>query len=325
MIARATSRRSRMARALRCAAAAGCLALSAAAAEDTVIHDARGRDVVIGHPSRIVSIGGAVTEILYALGAEDRIIAVDSTSLYPAQAMADKPTVGYFRQLSAEGVLGLNPQLVLAIAGSGPRETIDVIDAAKVPLIMVPEDYSEAGMVDKIRLVAKVADVEARGACLAQAVTADLAALRLLRAKIVTPPRVLFVMSYLDGRALVAGRHTAADAIISLAGGINAADGFDGYKIMSDEAVVAAKPEHVLAMERGRDNVQAGAIFASPAFALTPAARTKSFISMEGLYLLGFGPRTAAAARDLALKIAPELASAAAGSRPAALAADCRH
>lgn len=320
----ASPRRRHLALALALQCTVGCLALSAAAAEDVVIHDARGRDVTIGHPNRIVSVGGAVTEILYALGAEDRIVAVDTTSLYPPNAMADKPNVGYMRQLSAEGVLGLNPQLVLAITGSGPRETIDVIDAAKVPLIMVPESYSEAGMVEKIRLVAKVAGYEARGECLAQAVTADLAALRELRAKVTTPPRVLFVMSFLDGRAMVAGHHTAADEIIKLAGGVNAADGFDGYKIMNDEAVVAARPEHVLAMARGKDSVQADAIFESPAFALTPAAKARNFVSMDGLYLLGFGPRTAAAARDLAVKIDPALSQAAATFKPASLAVDCR-
>jgi iron complex transport system substrate-binding protein len=123
---------------------------------------------------------------------------------------------------------------------------------------------------------------------------------------------------------MVAGSHTAADEIIKLAGGVNAAEGFDGYKIMSDEAVVAARPEHVLSMERGKDSLQADTIFANPAFALTPAAKTKSFVSMDGLYLLGFGPRTAAAARDLAVKIDPALSPDAAAFKPASLAVDCR-
>ena len=94
-------------------------------------------------PARIVSIGGAITEILYALGLEDRLAGVDTTSLYPAAALRDKPNVGYMRQLSAEGVLGLNPSLVLAVQGSGPKETMDVLEAAKVPLVLVPETFSE--------------------------------------------------------------------------------------------------------------------------------------------------------------------------------------
>lgn len=326
MTARVTLRRKRSTGVLRCLALASSLVLSAAAAaEDVVVHDARGHDVAIGHPTRIVAIGGAITEILYALGVQDRIVAVDTTSLYPLKAMAEKPNVGYMRQLSPEGVLGLNPQLVLAIAGSGPKETLDVIDSAKIPLIMVPETFTEEGMLDKIRMVAKVAGVEARGECLAQAVSADLAALRALRDKVKTPARVMFVMSFLEGRAMVAGQHTAANEIIKLAGGVNAADGFDGYKIMTDEAIAAAKPEFVLSMERGKESVQADAVFASPAFALTPAAKTKSFITMDGLYLLGFGPRTAAAARDLAVKIDPALSADAAGFKPASLAVDCRN
>jgi iron complex transport system substrate-binding protein len=306
-------------------ALASSLVLSAAAAaEDVVVHDARGRDVTIGHPTRIVSIGGAVTEILYALGAEDSVVAIDTTSLYPPKAMADKPNVGYMRQLSAEGVLGLNPQLVLAIAGSGPKETIDVIDAARIPLIVVPDTFTEAGMLEKIRLVAKVAGVESRGECLANAVSDDLTALHALRAKVKMPLRVMFVMSFLDGRAMVAGQKTAANEIVKLAGGINVADSFDGYKIMTDEAVVAAKPDVVLTMDRGKDSVQADAVFASPTFALTPAAKTRNFVAMDGLYLLGFGPRTAAAARDLAVKLDPGLSADAATFKPASLAVNCR-
>lgn len=321
----AQRRRRPLIRAFQCAALGGCLALSAAAAaEDVVIHDARGRDVTIGHPTRIVSIGGAITEILYALGAENRIVAIDTTSLYPPEAMTDKPNVGYMRQLSSEGVLGLNPQLVLAIAGAGPKETIDVIDAAKVPLIVIPDSYSETGMIEKIRMVAKVTGLEKRGECLARSVEADLTRLSYLRAKVTTPPRVMFVMSFLDGRAMVAGQKTAANEIIKLAGGTNVADGFDGYKVMSDEAIAAARPDHILVMDRGKDSVQATAIFANPAFALTPAAKSKSFVAMDGLYLLGFGPRTASAAHDLALKIDPTLSKVGTAFQPALPTVNCR-
>ena len=130
------------------------------------MHDARDRDVKIENPARIVSIGGAITEILYALGLEDRLAGVDATSLFPAAALRDKPNVGYMRQLSAEGVLGLNPSLVLAMQGSGPKETMDVLEAAKVPLVLVPETYSEQGLLDKIKLVGHAMGADARAACL---------------------------------------------------------------------------------------------------------------------------------------------------------------
>jgi iron complex transport system substrate-binding protein len=299
-------------------------AVGAARAASITVHDARDRDIRIENPTRIVSIGGAITEILYALGFEDRLAGVDSTSLYPTAALRDKPNVGYMRQLSAEGVLGLNPSLVMAMQGSGPKETIEILEAAKVPLVMVPETFSEQGLLDKIALVGRAMDAGPRAACLTKAVAGDLAQLRELRGKVAKPVRVMFVMSLLNGRAMAAGRNTAANEIILLAGAVNAIDGYDGYKPINDEAIIAAKPDVVLSIVRGKDSVEAEAVFAHPAFALTPAASNRAFISMEGLYLLGFGPRTAAAARDLSLKLYPALAPQAEKFTPAALSADCR-
>jgi iron complex transport system substrate-binding protein len=290
---------------------------------EVIVHDARGRDVAIGNTSRIVSIGGAITEILYALGVQDKIVGVDTTSLYPPQALKDKPNVGYMRQLSAEGVLGLNPQLILAIEGSGPKETLEVLEAAKIPLMSFPEVYTEQGLIDKIKLVARAMDVDSRGACLTAAVQNDLAELKKLRDGVKQPARVIFVMSFLNGRAMVAGQKTAANEIIKMAGGVNAVEGFDGYKPVNDEAIVAAKPDVVLTMERGREQLDAATVFANPSFALTPAAAKKSFVAMDGLYLLGFGPRTAAAARDLALSLYPGLNDNAATWKPATLSVDC--
>lgn len=304
--------------------AAVLAAVGVASAAGITVHDARDRDVRIESPARIVSIGGAITEILYALGFEDRLAGVDATSLFPPAALRDKPNVGYWRQLSAEGVLGLNPSLVLAMQGSGPKETIEVLDAAKVPLVMVPETFSEQGLLDKIALVGRAMDAGPRTACLIKAVSDDLAQLRELRGEVTKPVRVIFVMSFLNGRAMAAGKNTAANEIIRLSGADNAIDGFEGYKIINDEAIIAAKPDVVLSIARGKDSVEAEVVYAHPAFAQTPAVRNKAFISMEGLYLLGFGPRTAAAARDLSVKLYPALAPQAEKFKPAALSTDCR-
>jgi iron complex transport system substrate-binding protein len=312
-------------RTLALSAAAGCILLGGAAlAAGITVHDARNRDVTIADPARIVSIGGAITEILYALGFEDRLAGVDTTSLYPAAALRDKPNVGYMRQLSAEGVLGLNPSLVLAVQGSGPKETMDVLEAAKVPLVLVPETFSEQGLIDKIKLVGHAMGADKRAECLTAAVTDDLAQLRELRAKVTKPVRVMFVMSLLNGRAMAAGQKTAANEIIAMAGGVNAIDGYDGYKIISDEAIIAAKPDVVLSIARSKDSLDAEAVYLHPAFALTPVVANKAFISMDGLYLLGFGPRTAAAARDLSIKLYPTLAPQAEKFAPTVLTANCR-
>jgi iron complex transport system substrate-binding protein len=257
--------------------------------------------------SRIVSIGGSITEILYALGLQQKIVAVDTTSLYPLSALKDKPNVGYMRQLSAEGVLALSPTLIFAIEGSGPQATLDVLKQANVPFISVPDRFSGDGIVDKIDLIARDVGVPRRGACLAAAVRHDLTALDSIRGQIHHRVKVAFLLSLANGRPFVAGRATAADGIIAMAGARNAFDDFDGYKVVSDESIVAAKPDAILAMTSGEHALSADTVFSQSALTMTPAAKNRRLITMDGLYLLGFGPRTARAARDLALRLYPQL------------------
>lgn len=266
---------------------------------------------------RIVAVGGAVTEIVYALGLEQRLVGVDTTSLYPPEALRQKPNVGYMRQLSAEGVLGLNPDLIIAAEGAGPKETLAVLNEAKVPVVTVPETFTEDGILERIRIVARELGADQQGKCLADGVAGELAKLRKLREDIKGKRRVMFVMSMVNGRAMVAGRKTAADAIISLSGAVNAVEGYEGYKSLSEEAIVTARPDAILVMERGRDSISSDAIFSNAAFALTPAAESKTFVAMDGLYLLGFGPRTASAAGDLARALYPRLPQAAVDATPA--------
>jgi iron complex transport system substrate-binding protein len=286
--------------------------LGAAAILAAVVIASPARAATVIDTSRIVSIGGAVTEILYALGHDKQIVGVDTTSLYPARAMKEKPNVGYMRQLSAEGVLGLNPSVMIAIAGAGPRETMNVLEAAKVPLVVIPDSYSEAGIVEKINLIGKVVGATDRAACLTAQVHDDIAALDKIRAGIKTPKRVLFMLSFINGRVMAAGRGTAADGIIKMAGAVNVFGDHEAYKQINDEAVIAARPDVIVSIQRGGPaDLSADTVFAQPALAATPAAVTKAFVSMDGLYLLGFGPRTARAARDLALTLYPDLKGAA--------------
>ncbi|MFN3348016.1 MAG: hemin ABC transporter substrate-binding protein [Pseudorhodoplanes sp.] len=278
-----------------------------ATAGDSAAGDAEGRPADAIDASRTVSIGGSITEILYELGAAQNIVAVDSTSLYPRQALQEKKNVGYMRALSPEGVLGVAPSLILALQGAGPPQAMSVLKAAGVPIIMVGDDYSAEGILRKIERVAKAVQREERGRCVAERVRRDLDTLAQWRAGIGKPVRVVFVMSFVNGRAMVAGRNTAADGIIRMAGAVNAIDQFEGYKQLEDESVVAAQPDAVLAMLRDAEPVSAKQVFAHKGFALTPAAARNAFVAMDGLYLLGFGPRTASAARELAQKLYPDL------------------
>jgi iron complex transport system substrate-binding protein len=257
---------------------------------------------------RIVAAGGVITEILYALDASDRIVGVDSTSLHPPSALKDKPNVGYVRALSAEGVMSLNPSRIIATEGAGPPDVMRLIREAGIPVTMIPEDHSEEGVVSRINAVGAAAGLGAEARLLAAATAARFEKLSLLRRTVDRPKRVLFVLALRDGRPMVGGRNSSADGIIRLAGGLNAADAIEGYKAMSDEAVIAAAPDVILMMERGGQSPTAGDLFRLPAFSATSAAAGRKLVVMDGLYLLGFGPRTPLAARDLMAAIYPEKA-----------------
>ncbi len=269
--------------------------LAGAAAEETT--------TVFTDRSRIASIGGSVTEIVYALGQENSLVARDSTSVFP-EAATRLPDVGYMRALSAEGVLSVNPSGLLVLQGSGPVETIDVLKKASIPLVMVPDSYDDAGILEKIRVVGRAMGAEEGAAALSAKVRADLVAAERLTAGISERKRVLFVLSVQAGKLMAAGSNTAADGIIRLAGAVNAVEGYAGYKQLSDEAAILARPDVILMMDRdgGRDTSDAE-LFAHPAIASTPAGQTRNVVRLEANYLLGFGPRTAAAIRDLAVAL----------------------
>ena len=248
---------------------------------------------------RVLALGGSVTEIVAALGAEDRLVARDTTSTFPPSVMS-LPDVGYFRALSPEGVLALNPDLILSEAGAGPQEALDVLQAAGIPFTMAGPDTSPEGLIAKIETVANALDLPNEGKSLAARVGQGLAEARSKAATVQSPRRVLFILSLQGGRVMAGGEGSSAESIITLAGGINAGTGFQGYKQITDEAVLTAAPDVILMMDREGDLEIANAdVLAHPALSQTPAARSGAIIRMDGLLLLGFGPRTPQAAADL--------------------------
>jgi len=251
-------------------------------------------------PQRVLSIGGAVTEIVYALGEENRLVGRDSTSSYPEAAL-ELPDVGYMRALAPEGVLSIKPDLILAREGSGPPEAIEVLKSASIPYVEVPERYSAEGVDAAIQVVSEALDAEEKGNELRSELAMQMTALADTVAGIGAKKRVLFILSMQDGRILASGHETAADGILKLAGAANAITEYDGYKQLTDEALIAANPDVVLMMDRGGEfAVDDEALFSHPGLKTTRAAKNRAVIRMNGLYLLGFGPRTASAALDLA-------------------------
>lgn len=243
---------------------------------------------------RVLSIGGSVSEIVYALGQEGRLVGRDTTSTYPA-AVEALPDVGYVRALSPEGVLSVSPDLILMEAGAGPAETLATLEGAGVKIVTIPGADSPEGVLAKVQAVAAALDQEARGAELIARIEAETAAaLATVAAQPGPKPRVLFVLGNSGGRLTGAGSDTSAAAMIALAGGVNAIEGFAGYKALTDEAVAAAAPDIILAMESSEGPGMPGddPLYAHAALAATPAGQAKRVVRMPGMFLLGFGPRT---------------------------------
>lgn len=250
--------------------------------------------------SRLVSIGGSLTEIFYELGAEGTLVARDQTALYPEAALT-LPDVGYMRALAPEGVLSVNPSGLLVIEGSGPPEALEVLSHAGVDYQTVPEGYSAEGVVTKVRAVGVALGLEDKAEELAGKLETEFAALKARTDAVAAPKKVLFILSNQGGQIQASGTGTAANGIIALAGGENAITEYEGYRPLSEEAITAAAPDVILLMDRGGDHGATEAdLLTHPAIALTPAAQNKAIYRMDGAYLLGFGPRTAAAANELA-------------------------
>jgi iron complex transport system substrate-binding protein len=288
---------------MRCAAAARAAILGIAVVFATIsASSANDGMTVFADRSKIVAIGGSITEIVYALGEQDRLVARDSTSRYPEAALK-LPDVGYMRQLSPEGVLSVNPSGILALQGSGPKEAVDVLKKASIPFIEVPEHFDNNGILEKIRVVGKALGADAKATALVADVDAKLKAAETQGASVKDRKRVLFVLSMQGGKILASGSDTAADGIIKLAGGVNAVQGYSGYKQLSDEAIVTAKPDIILMMSHAGPATSDDELLANPSIASSPAGAARKVIRMDGGYLLGFGPRTAGAIHDLAVSL----------------------
>jgi iron complex transport system substrate-binding protein len=256
--------------------------------------------------TRIAAIGGDVTEILYALGLGASIVAVDTTSQYPAEALEQKKSLGYMRALSAEGVLSTNPSIIFASAGAGPPEVVRALKSASVPYVEVEDEPSPVALLKKITVLAGATGREADGERLCRRIKEVMERLERARAAVARPLNVLFVLGVQGGRAVVGGRGSSADAMLRLAGANNAASAITGYKPISEEGLLAMAPDVILVMRREPGTLRA--IEQIGAVASTPAGSNGRVHEVDGLSLLGFGPRTPEAILALMASLYPGVA-----------------
>ena len=259
--------------------------------------------------SRIVSLNGDLTEIVYELGLGANIVAIDVTTTYPPEA-TELPIIGFGQQIAPEPVLAFEPTLVLADTQVGPPEVLQQIRDAGIPVVVIEYQTTLAGIETKINQLAEILSVPAEGQALAERVNGEIAEAQALAASATSQPNAAFV--YVRGPELVllfgAGMPTSAMIEGANAVDVAAATGIFGAAPVTPEALVAAAPDVIVLPEAGFAALGgAEAFLAIPGIAETPAGQNGAFLAYDEAYFFNFGPRAGQALLEFVKDLHPEL------------------
>lgn len=244
---------------------------------------------------KLVTIGGDVTEIVYALGAGNELVARDSTSLRPKAVLA-LPDVGYMRQLNTEGILSMHPSMVLSSELAEPSLVLQQLSQNGVKVVRVPGTPSINTVPEKIEVIAAALNRQAEGEKLITTYRSQLSTIR----HDALPVKMLFVMSHGGMSSMAAGQNTAADAMITSVGARNAMQGFSRYRPLSQEGVIASAPDILLLTADGVKTLGGlDQVWKLPGVAMTPAGKNKRVLVLDDMSLLGFGLQTPAVMAQL--------------------------
>ena len=240
---------------------------------------------------KIISLNGAVTEIVAALGHENEIVAVDVTSTYPETVKTTAKDLGHVRSISIESVMALQPTLILATEKDMSPELLEKIKKSGVEAHVFNQEFTPEGTKKLIADVAGVLKHEDYKA-LEDKIDEDL--------KKVKAPKVLFIYARGANMLMVSGTNTPVDRVINLAGGKNAISGFEDFKPLTPEALITGNHDVILMFDSGLESLGGKeGVLKIPGVDKTNAGRNKKIISMDGGLLSGFGPRVGEAAARL--------------------------
>ena len=260
-----------------------------------------------GGPQRIVCIGEAYNEMIYALGVQADLVGVDYSSTYPAE-IKKLPTVGYHRALSAEGILSLKPTLILEDNNIGSDSVVRQLQALHIPMkTFAAKNDSIEGTKALLREMGAFFHKEQRAEELCAQMDREMAAPAIAVKKYPTTPRVAVIHF---GRAsstyLLVGNGGGGDAstagkMVELAGGQMAIQQQGMQKMVSPEIIAKSNPQVILMTEYGFDRLgSADQAKTLPGVAETDAARNNRIYRVPEHDLMYFGPDTGNAIMRLA-------------------------
>lgn len=259
------------------------------------VSSADGKKVTVKDARRIVPLSGSLSEIVFTLGLGDRVVARDITATF--QQAAELPLVTRNHDVSAESVLSLKPDLVLAEKTTGPAEAMGQIRAAGVPVLVVDPAQGLDDVGPRIQAVADALGVAGAGRELTKRSEDRIAAVRKAIPGHKDKPRVAFL--YLRGSAsvyLIGGKGSGATPLLEAAGAVDAGaeSGLTkDFTAITTEALAQAAPDAILVMTKGLESVGGiDGLVKIPGVAQTPAGMNRRVVSVEDGVLLNYGPRT---------------------------------
>lgn len=248
---------------------------------------------------RIVIAGGSIAEVVYALGAGSDVIAVDQTTSYPPET-ASLPQIGYWKQLSSEGILALKPTLFLTCNDAEPAHALSQLSSIGVKVLALPRTPATVEQLrDNIRAIASTLNRKEQGEALVANIENSLTS---VRKKVDAHPdkvKVLFLLSIDNAEPQVAGQRSIADGIMALAGGHNAATHVQ-YKKFSGEGIISSHPDVIVVTEQSLNEPDGMAKLGSiPGVQQTPAWKNGRIVAIDRAIILGIGPRVGQAVEQL--------------------------
>lgn len=246
---------------------------------------------------RIVVAGGSLSELIYALGAGERVVGVDETTSYPPETAA-LPHIGYWKQLSSEGILSLRPTRFITWQDAGPQLVFDQLRSQHVAVLTLPRvPATVEQMYANIRTLARELGDEERGTALINTLSQRLEKVAQSSASKPAPVSALFILSAGGSAPQVAGKGSVADAIMTLAGARNVAQ-HPQYRSYSAEALIAANPEVIIVTSQMVDG-DLNRLSSIAGITRTNAWKNQRIVVLDQSLILGMGPRVADAVETL--------------------------
>ena len=252
----------------------------------------------------MVIAGGSITEIIYFLNLQDKLVGVDVTSNFPLEAKK-LPSIGYIRNLSIEGLLSLKPNLILAEESIGPPIILKQLKKTSVEFRIIKNNYTIDGISEKFLCLSNILDININNNLDYKKFVNNAKILKsLVKNNLREKANILLILMMKGSSPIIAGKNTSGHGFIKMIGQNNSMNKVYGWKPVAAEEILLANPNHIIITKRAlKDFLSIEKFLKLPGISSTTAAKNKNIYIKDGMSLLGYGPRTLDVAKDILINI----------------------